>query len=220
MLCARVMRGISSIESSVAPVAATSPNRLGRAERIGEADDRLALRAATRRPASRAPAARCRRSSNTRRGRRSARPARVGVVGKAGRRAGARFDDHLERRPSSARAGPPESPRHGSRRPGETRVAVIPAGAAALKKAGVDVAVETGAQPPGLPTTPTASRARPSSADRDLRRRRCPPDGACDADRRSTAQGQALIGFADPLGAPEAIHRGRRDAARRCCRWS
>ena len=29
--------------------------------------------------------------------------------------------------------------------PGETRVAVIPAGAAALKKAGVDVAVETGA---------------------------------------------------------------------------
>ena len=42
MLCARVMRGISSIENSVAPVAAMSWIGLRRAERIGEADDDLA----------------------------------------------------------------------------------------------------------------------------------------------------------------------------------
>ena len=41
MLCARVMRGISSIENSVAPVAASVADRLRSAERIGEADDRL-----------------------------------------------------------------------------------------------------------------------------------------------------------------------------------
>ena len=45
MLCARVMRGISSIESIVAPVAAASRIACGDAERIGETDHRLSRRA-------------------------------------------------------------------------------------------------------------------------------------------------------------------------------
>ena len=45
--------------------------------------------------------------------------------------------------------------------PGETRVAVIPAGVAALKKAGLDVAVESGAgEAQGFPTTRIGSRER------------------------------------------------------------
>ena len=56
MLCARVMRGISSIESSVAPGGGDVADRLRRAERIGEADDRLPAIAAPDRPASSGPA--------------------------------------------------------------------------------------------------------------------------------------------------------------------
>ena len=41
MLCARVIRGISSIDSIDTPVAATSRIACGRSERIGEPDDRL-----------------------------------------------------------------------------------------------------------------------------------------------------------------------------------
>ena len=42
MLCARVMRGMSSIDNAVAPVCASAPIASGRSQRIGEADHRLA----------------------------------------------------------------------------------------------------------------------------------------------------------------------------------
>ena len=48
MLCARVMRGISSIENAVTPRLRERADRVGRAERIGEADDDLSLAAAGR----------------------------------------------------------------------------------------------------------------------------------------------------------------------------
>jgi H+-translocating NAD(P) transhydrogenase subunit alpha len=91
--------------------------------------------------------------------------------------------------------------------PGETRVAVIPAGAAALKKAGLEVMVEHGAG---------ASAGFPDDAYRQ--------QGASIVDRAALLagadvlltvhatpvgayrKGQAVIGFADPLGAPAAIH--------------
>jgi NAD(P) transhydrogenase subunit alpha len=93
--------------------------------------------------------------------------------------------------------------------PGETRVAVIPAGVTALKKAGVDAIVERGA---GLAAgIPDAAYTRQgaeiversavfSTADVLLTVRATPIDGAL-------RKGQALIGFADPLGAPEAIQQ-------------
>src|SRR5688572_31604382 len=93
--------------------------------------------------------------------------------------------------------------------PGETRVAVIPAGAAVLKKAGVDVAVETGAGT-AAGFTDDAYRQQGAAvlnrseifegADVLLTVRATPPAGRL-------RQGQALIGFADPLGAPDAIHQ-------------
>ncbi len=93
--------------------------------------------------------------------------------------------------------------------PGETRVAVIPAGAAALKKAGVDVAVERGAGTAagftddayGQQGAAVLSRAEIfEGADIILTVRAAPLDGAL-------RSGQTIIGFADPLGAPEAIHQ-------------
>jgi proton-translocating NAD(P)+ transhydrogenase subunit alpha len=93
--------------------------------------------------------------------------------------------------------------------PGETRVAVIPAGAAALKKAGVDVAVETDAgTAAGFPDEAYRQQGAAilsrsdifEGADVVLTVRATPPGGSLRA-------GQALIGFADPLGAPDAIHR-------------
>jgi proton-translocating NAD(P)+ transhydrogenase subunit alpha len=93
--------------------------------------------------------------------------------------------------------------------PGETRVAVIPAGAAALKKAGVDVAVETGAgTAAGFPDEAYRQQGAAilsrsdifEGADVVLTVRATPPGGSLRA-------GQALIGFADPLGAPDAIHQ-------------
>jgi NAD(P) transhydrogenase subunit alpha len=93
--------------------------------------------------------------------------------------------------------------------PGETRVAVIPAGAAALKKAGVDVAVERGAGSAAGFTddayvqqgAAVLSRAEIfEGADIILTVRATPLDGAL-------RPGQTIIGFADPLGAPEAIHQ-------------
>jgi NAD(P) transhydrogenase subunit alpha len=92
--------------------------------------------------------------------------------------------------------------------PGETRVAVIPAGAAALKKAGVDVAVESGAGEAAGFTDEAyvqhgaAILARPDifdGADVLLTVRASPSGGPLRA-------GQAVIGFADPLGAPDPIH--------------
>src|SRR5687768_8587364 len=92
--------------------------------------------------------------------------------------------------------------------PGETRVAVIPAGAAALKKAGVDVAIESGAGEAAGFTDEAyiqhgaAVLSRPGifdGADVLLTVRAVPPGGPLRA-------GQAIIGFADPLGAPDPIH--------------
>ena len=93
--------------------------------------------------------------------------------------------------------------------PGETRVAVIPAGAAALKKTGVDVAVETGAgTAAGFPDEAYSQQGAAilsrsdifEGADVLLTVRATPPGGPLH-------KGQALIGFADPLGAPDAIHQ-------------
>jgi H+-translocating NAD(P) transhydrogenase subunit alpha len=93
--------------------------------------------------------------------------------------------------------------------PGETRVAVIPAGAAALKKAGVDVAVESGAgDAAGFPDRAYEQQGAAvlsrgeifDAADILLTVRATPPGG-------TLRRGQTLIGFADPLGAPDAIHQ-------------
>ena len=93
--------------------------------------------------------------------------------------------------------------------PGETRVALIPAGAAALKKTGVDVAVEAGAgAAAGFPDEAYSHQGAAilsrsdifEGADVLLTVRATPPGGPLH-------KGQALIGFADPLGAPDAIHQ-------------
>ncbi len=92
--------------------------------------------------------------------------------------------------------------------PGETRVAVIPAGVAALKKAGLEVAVERDAgTAAGFPdeayrqqgATIVERAAIFSSADIVLTVRATPAGG-------TLRKGQAVIGFADPLGAPTAVH--------------
>jgi NAD(P) transhydrogenase subunit alpha len=91
--------------------------------------------------------------------------------------------------------------------PGETRVALVPPAAAALKKAGLDVIVERGAgTPAGF--TDAAYEAQGAalgargevlqSSDILLQVRALPPAG-------SLRPGQVIIGFADPLGAPQAI---------------
>ena len=93
--------------------------------------------------------------------------------------------------------------------PGETRVALIPAGAATLKKAGLDVAVETGAgEAAGF--TDAAYREQGAvlvprsdvfaTSDILLHVRATPPAGPLRA-------GQVVIGFADPLGSPETIRQ-------------
>jgi NAD(P) transhydrogenase subunit alpha len=92
--------------------------------------------------------------------------------------------------------------------PGEHRVALIPAAAAALKKAGLDVVVEQDAgAAAGFPSsayTSAGATVSPrdavfSTADILLQVRSVPPDGG------RLRRGQAVIGFADPLGSPEAI---------------
>jgi NAD(P) transhydrogenase subunit alpha len=91
--------------------------------------------------------------------------------------------------------------------PGETRVAIIPAGAAALKKAGLDVAVERGAGSAAGFTDEAYQAQGAAIVDRGeifstsanlLQVRATPLAGPVGA-------GQAVIGFADPLGAPDAI---------------
>src|SRR5688500_12705475 len=93
--------------------------------------------------------------------------------------------------------------------PGETRVAVIPAGAATLKQAGVDVAVESGAAvAAGFPDEAYVQQGAAvlsrseifDAADILLTVRATPPGGPL-------RSGQTIIGFADPLGAPDAIHQ-------------
>jgi H+-translocating NAD(P) transhydrogenase subunit alpha len=95
--------------------------------------------------------------------------------------------------------------------PGETRVAVIPTGVTALVKSGLQVAVEEGAGA-AAGFTDEAYRAQGAevvtrarvleTADVVLTVRATPPDP-------KWRSGQAVIGFADPLGAPQVI----RDAA-------
>jgi H+-translocating NAD(P) transhydrogenase subunit alpha len=93
--------------------------------------------------------------------------------------------------------------------PGETRVALIPAGTAALKKAGVDVAIESGAgAAAGFPDDAYRQQGAAilgrseifDGADILLTVRATPLGGPLRAN-------QALIGFADPLGAPDAVHQ-------------
>jgi H+-translocating NAD(P) transhydrogenase subunit alpha len=92
--------------------------------------------------------------------------------------------------------------------PGETRVAVIPAAVPGLLKAGLEVAVEAGAGT-AAGFTDDMYRAQGAmlvsrsdlfkAADIILQVRAVP------ADPSSLHTGQTVIGFADPLGAPEAI---------------
>jgi NAD(P) transhydrogenase subunit alpha len=98
--------------------------------------------------------------------------------------------------------------------PGETRVAVIPAGAAALKKAGLDVLVEHDAgAAAGFPDDGYRQQGA-SIVDRAA--------VFADADVLLTVhatpvgpfrRGQAVIGFADPLGMPAAIHDAAKTGA-------
>jgi H+-translocating NAD(P) transhydrogenase subunit alpha len=92
--------------------------------------------------------------------------------------------------------------------PGEHRVALIPSAVAALKKAGLDVVVEQDAgAAAGFPSAAyetagatVASRDIVfSTADILLQVRSVPPEAS------RLRRGQAVIGFADPLGAPEAV---------------
>ena len=90
---------------------------------------------------------------------------------------------------------------------GETRVAVVPAGVAALRKAGLDVVVEQDAGAAAgfindAYTGQGASIAARSEVYQTcnvlLRVRAVPLNG-------TPRPGQAIIGFADPLGAPAAV---------------
>ena len=91
--------------------------------------------------------------------------------------------------------------------PGETRVAVIPAGAATLKKAGLDVAIERGAgAAAGFPDSAYEQQGAVLVAREDLfahaeillQVRAIPVGGPLQ-------KHQTVIGFADPLGDPPAI---------------
>jgi NAD(P) transhydrogenase subunit alpha len=92
--------------------------------------------------------------------------------------------------------------------PGEHRVSLIPSAAAALKKSGLDVVVEqdagAGAGFPSAAYEHAGASVAPrdlvfSTADILLQVRALP------ADLGRLRRGQAVIGFADPLGAPDAI---------------
>lgn len=99
--------------------------------------------------------------------------------------------------------------------PGERRVALIPANIGALKKVGLDVLIEAGAGlEAGFPdadyeakgATVAASRAEVFQKADILAQVRSfganPEQGK--ADLAKLRQGQLVIGFSDPLGAPEA----------------
>jgi NAD(P) transhydrogenase subunit alpha len=93
--------------------------------------------------------------------------------------------------------------------PGETRVALVPAAVPPLVKAGLQVVVEEGAGvAAGFPDDMYRAQGATTAARGDLFRSadiilqvRATP--AAPALLRS---GQAVIGFADPLGAPQAVH--------------
>jgi NAD(P) transhydrogenase subunit alpha len=92
--------------------------------------------------------------------------------------------------------------------PGEARVALIPAAIAALKKSGLEVVVERDAGARAGFATPAYAQAGAAIASRDevfatadilLQVRSTPPEAT------RLRRGQIVIGFADPLGSPEAI---------------
>jgi NAD(P) transhydrogenase subunit alpha len=91
--------------------------------------------------------------------------------------------------------------------PGETRVALIPASVPALTKAGLQVVVEQGAgQAAGFPDetyraqgAEVGSRSAAFESEIILQVRSGPGDAG------SLRAGQAVIGFADPLGSPSAV---------------
>ena len=92
--------------------------------------------------------------------------------------------------------------------PGETRVAVIPAAVPGLLKAGLEVAVEAGAgTAAGFPDEMYRAQGATLASRSDVFRtsdillqvRAAPADGS------SLRSGQTVIGFADPLGAPDVI---------------
>src|SRR6185503_147166 len=94
--------------------------------------------------------------------------------------------------------------------PGETRVAVIPAAVPPLVKSGLEVAVESGAgAAAGFPDETYRSQganvvSRPElfrSSDIVLQVRATPTDASL------LRSGQTVIGFADPLGNPQAIRQ-------------
>ncbi len=94
--------------------------------------------------------------------------------------------------------------------PGETRVAVIPTAIPGLLKSGLDVAVESGAgKAAGFPDEGYRSQgatvvSRPElfkTSDIVLQVRATP------ADPSALRSGQTVIGFADPLGSPQAIRQ-------------
>jgi H+-translocating NAD(P) transhydrogenase subunit alpha len=105
--------------------------------------------------------------------------------------------------------------------PGETRVAVIPAAVPGLIKAGLEVLVEQGAgTAAGFPDGEYAAqgakvvpRTEAFGAEIVLQVRATPVEPG------RLRAGQAVIGFADPLGAPAAI-RTPPPPAPRCSRWS
>jgi NAD(P) transhydrogenase subunit alpha len=93
---------------------------------------------------------------------------------------------------------------------GETRVALIPASVAALKKAGLDVLIERGAGAAAgfidsayeLAGATVANRADLFSQSDVLLQVRAIP-----ADLEALRPGQVVIGFADPLGSPDDVRR-------------
>ena len=96
---------------------------------------------------------------------------------------------------------------------GETRVAVIPAGVATLVKTGLAVAVESGAGvaagfPDAAYTAQGAeirSRAETLQSADILLQVRALTSGTGWVERPEWKRGQTVIGFADPLGSPQAI---------------
>ena len=92
--------------------------------------------------------------------------------------------------------------------PGETRVAVIPAAVPALIKAGLAVAVEPGAgSAAGFTDDAYAAQGAALTSRADLFRTTdiVLQVRALPAEPSQLHAGQAVIGFADPLGAPDAV---------------
>ena len=100
--------------------------------------------------------------------------------------------------------------------PGEKRVAQIPAGLAALEKAGIQVLVEAGAgAAAGFPDAAYQEKGAGIASNREeifekadvvLQVRACganPEAGL--ADLKRMREGQVLIGFLEPYSAPESV---------------